>query len=260
MGFDEVAKHVEYVLATQPDEYRRSVFVDALRRNVPGRGGDVMNYVEQLIERGRREGRRAGRPSMKAGKVAGGEDSNDRGIAGTRYPVVQHRSGHRHRRGRLSEASDNSTLPTTAEHELRSRSDRPRHEVRRATGPSRSGSAGAGVSRVVRRPDRRRRAGWRASIGRAAAAGREGCARDDRFQHDRPDAAGLLGVPASARHCAVSIVRQASPMCGSMKAQPGSVAARRPSGTRQRQRPLPGCSAPGEPAARDQLQPLQRRR
>ena len=60
MGFDEVAKHVEYVLATQPDEYR-SVFVDALRRNVPGRGGDVMNYVEQLIERGRQEGRREGK-------------------------------------------------------------------------------------------------------------------------------------------------------------------------------------------------------
>ena len=59
MGFDEVAKHVEYVLATQPDEYR-SVFVDALRRNVPGRGGDVMNYVEQLIERGRQEGRQEG--------------------------------------------------------------------------------------------------------------------------------------------------------------------------------------------------------
>ena len=60
IGFDEVAKHVEYVLATQPDEYR-SVFVDALRRNVPGRGGDVMNYVEQLIERGRREGHREGK-------------------------------------------------------------------------------------------------------------------------------------------------------------------------------------------------------
>ena len=33
MGFDEMTKHVEYVLATEPDEYR-SVFVDALRRNV----------------------------------------------------------------------------------------------------------------------------------------------------------------------------------------------------------------------------------
>ena len=67
MGFDEVAKHVEYVLATQPDEYR-SVFVDALRRNVPGRGGDVMNYVEQLIERGRQEGRQEGR---REGKLEG---------------------------------------------------------------------------------------------------------------------------------------------------------------------------------------------
>ena len=54
-GFEEVAQHVEYVLATQPDEYR-PLFVRALRRNVPGRGGDVLNYVEQLIERGRREG------------------------------------------------------------------------------------------------------------------------------------------------------------------------------------------------------------
>ena len=59
-GFEEVAKHVEYVLATQPDEYR-PLFVRALRRNVPGRGGDVMNYVEQLIERGRREGLQEGR-------------------------------------------------------------------------------------------------------------------------------------------------------------------------------------------------------
>ncbi|MDE0220515.1 MAG: Rpn family recombination-promoting nuclease/putative transposase [Spirochaetaceae bacterium] len=59
-GFEEVAKHVEYVLTTQPGEYR-PLFVRALRRNVPGRGGDVMNYVEQLIERGRREGRQEGR-------------------------------------------------------------------------------------------------------------------------------------------------------------------------------------------------------
>ena len=58
---------MEYVLATQPDEYR-AVFVDALRRNVPGRGGDVMNYVEQLIERGRREGHQEGR---REGKLEG---------------------------------------------------------------------------------------------------------------------------------------------------------------------------------------------
>ena len=42
-GFEGVAKHVEYVLATQPAE-SRPLFVRALRRNVPGRGGDVMNY------------------------------------------------------------------------------------------------------------------------------------------------------------------------------------------------------------------------
>ena len=58
-GFEEVAKHVEYVLATQPDEYR-PLFGPALRRNVPGRGEDVMNYVEQLIERGHREGLQQG--------------------------------------------------------------------------------------------------------------------------------------------------------------------------------------------------------
>ena len=59
-GFEEVAKHVEYVLATQP-EAQRKLFSEALRRNGPGRGGEVMNYVEEMIERGRREGRRTGR-------------------------------------------------------------------------------------------------------------------------------------------------------------------------------------------------------
>ena len=44
-GIEEVARHVDCVLATQPDEYW-PLFVRALRRNVPGRGGDVMNYVE----------------------------------------------------------------------------------------------------------------------------------------------------------------------------------------------------------------------
>ena len=58
-GFEEVAKHVEYVLATQPEAHR-ALFAEALRRNVPGRGGEVMNYVEEMIERGRREGHREG--------------------------------------------------------------------------------------------------------------------------------------------------------------------------------------------------------
>ena len=59
-GFEEVAKHVEYVLATQP-EAQRKLFSEALRRNVPGPGGEVMNYVEELIEQGRREGESKGR-------------------------------------------------------------------------------------------------------------------------------------------------------------------------------------------------------
>ena len=59
-GFEEVAKHVEYVLATQPQAHRK-LFSEALRTHVPGRGGEVMNYVEEMIERGRREGRQEGR-------------------------------------------------------------------------------------------------------------------------------------------------------------------------------------------------------
>ena len=55
-----LALHVEYVLATQKEEGRRA-FQAALRRYVPGRGGELMNYVEQIEERGRLEGRREGR-------------------------------------------------------------------------------------------------------------------------------------------------------------------------------------------------------
>ena len=58
-GFEAVAHHVEYLLATLPEALRKE-FEEALRRNVPGRGGEVMNYVEEVIERGRREGRREG--------------------------------------------------------------------------------------------------------------------------------------------------------------------------------------------------------
>ncbi len=55
-----LARHVEYVLATQSEEGLRA-FGAALRRNVPGRGGELMTYVEQIEERGRREGRQEGR-------------------------------------------------------------------------------------------------------------------------------------------------------------------------------------------------------
>ena len=114
MGFDEVTKHVEYVLATQPDEYR-SVFVDALRRNVPGRGGDVMNYVEQLIERGRREGRQEGHVRKATAKES---------WRGRFEPLRDSWNGISHGRALkpppastrppFGSSSDNSTLPTTA--------------------------------------------------------------------------------------------------------------------------------------------------
>ncbi len=59
-GFDEVARHVEYLLATHSTEWR-TAFAAALRRNVPGRGGELMNYVQQMVERGRRAGHQEGR-------------------------------------------------------------------------------------------------------------------------------------------------------------------------------------------------------
>ena len=69
-GFEQVTKHVEYVLATQP-EAQRKLFAEALRRNVPGRGGEVMNYVEEMIERGRQEGRREGELKGKVRTIDG---------------------------------------------------------------------------------------------------------------------------------------------------------------------------------------------
>ena len=69
-GFAAVARHVEYVLATQPEEHRK-YFAGALRRNVPGRGGDLMNYVEELIEQGRQEGRQKGRQEGQVRTIEG---------------------------------------------------------------------------------------------------------------------------------------------------------------------------------------------
>ncbi len=69
-GFDEVAMHVEYVLATQPEE-RQRVFGKALRRHVAGRGGELMNYVERMVERGRREGRQEGELRGKVQTIQG---------------------------------------------------------------------------------------------------------------------------------------------------------------------------------------------
>ncbi len=81
-GFEEVTQHVEYVLATQP-EAQRKLFAEALQRNVPGRGGEVMNYVEEMIERGRREGRQEGRrEGRQEGRREGRREGQVRAIEG----------------------------------------------------------------------------------------------------------------------------------------------------------------------------------
>ena len=78
-GFEGAAMHVEYVLATQPKEYRK-LFSEALQRNVPGRGGEMMNYVEELIERGRQEGRREGElKGRQEGELKGRQEGELKG-------------------------------------------------------------------------------------------------------------------------------------------------------------------------------------
>ena len=84
-GFEGVAMHVEYVLATQPEENRK-LFSEALQRNVPGRGGEMMNYVEELLEQGRREGELKGR---REGELKGRQEGELKGRQEGRREVVR---------------------------------------------------------------------------------------------------------------------------------------------------------------------------
>ena len=84
-GFEEVAKHVEYVLATQP-EGQRKLFAEALQKNVPGRGGELMNYVDELIEQGRQEGRREGESK---GRQEGRQEGRKEAQLGTIEQLVR---------------------------------------------------------------------------------------------------------------------------------------------------------------------------
>ena len=60
-GIDRVSLHVEYVLLTLKSNEQQQAFEEALRRTVPGRGGEVMTYVHKMIDDGRREGEMKGR-------------------------------------------------------------------------------------------------------------------------------------------------------------------------------------------------------
>ena len=91
-GFDAVALHVEYVLAAQPEE-RHPAFGAVLRRNVPGRGGELMNYVEQMVERGRREGmsnvERMVEQGRREGELKGRQEGRQEGELRGRLQAAQ---------------------------------------------------------------------------------------------------------------------------------------------------------------------------
>ena len=52
---DDFGRLVLYIYATQKEEIREQ-FAQGLHRQVPGSGGEAMNYLEQLVEQGRQEG------------------------------------------------------------------------------------------------------------------------------------------------------------------------------------------------------------
>ncbi len=55
-----MALHVEYVLLALKSNEQQRAFAEALRRTVPGRGGEVMTYVHEMIDEGIRKGIREG--------------------------------------------------------------------------------------------------------------------------------------------------------------------------------------------------------
>ena len=66
-GMDELRPFILYVLATQRATIRAR-FIKELRRQVPGPGGDAMNYIEQLFHKGVHQGRQEGH---KEGELKG---------------------------------------------------------------------------------------------------------------------------------------------------------------------------------------------
>jgi hypothetical protein len=113
-GFEGVAMHVEYVLATQPEENRK-LFSEELQRNVPGRGGEMMNYVEELLEQGRREGELKGR---REGELKGQVRVIEGFVAqDTPWSAIEEATGideatFRRLKQRLNDADDNGSAPT----------------------------------------------------------------------------------------------------------------------------------------------------
>ena len=82
-----LARHVEYVLAATQSEERREAFAAALRRNLPGSGGDLMNYVEQIEARGELKGRQEGREEERVRNI------ENLLRAGARWPFIESATG-----------------------------------------------------------------------------------------------------------------------------------------------------------------------
>ena len=82
---DDFGRLVLYIYATQKEEIREQ-FAQGLHRQVPGSGGEVMNYLEQLVEQGRQEGREAGR---QAGRQEGREAGRQEGELATIERLVR---------------------------------------------------------------------------------------------------------------------------------------------------------------------------
>ena len=71
-GFDVVALHVEYLVLALKTNEQQQAFAEALRRTVPGQGGEIMTYVHRMIDEGRREGELKGRrEGIREGELRG---------------------------------------------------------------------------------------------------------------------------------------------------------------------------------------------
>ena len=82
---DDFGRLVLYIYATQKEEIREQ-FAQGLHRQVPGSGGEVMNYLEQLVEQGRQAGRQEGR---QAGRQEGREAGRQEGELATIERLVR---------------------------------------------------------------------------------------------------------------------------------------------------------------------------
>ena len=101
-GGREQSMFVWYVLATQR-EPMRGRFAKELQRQIPGPEGDVMNYVEEIKQQGRQEGRLEGRQEgRQEGEIKGRQEGEIKGRletieeflrAGIGWPMIRSATG-----------------------------------------------------------------------------------------------------------------------------------------------------------------------